>query len=113
MASYDYTCCITGMRHPELLVAGHISPWGADEKNRLNPRNGLALNALHDKAFECGLITITPEYKIKASSILKKNRDLSVRNYFLKYENKKIILPSRFFPDKKFLEYHNKERFRS
>jgi putative restriction endonuclease len=113
MASYDYTCCITGIRQSELLVAGHISPWGIDKENRLNPRNGLALNALHDRAFECGLITITPGYKIKISLILKKKESLSVQDYFLKYENRPIILPSRFLPDKKFLEYHNKERFQS
>lgn len=104
MASYDYTCCITGIQQPELLVAGHISPWGMDEKNRLNPRNGLALNALHDKAFECGLITITPEYKIKTSSILKKKKNLSVQEYFLKYDDLNIILPSRFLPDKNFFK---------
>ncbi len=37
MASYGYTCCITGIQQPELLIAGHIKPWGIDPKNRLNP----------------------------------------------------------------------------
>lgn len=44
-----------------------MRPWGIDEKNRLNPRNGIAINALHDKAFEAGFITITPDYTIKHS----------------------------------------------
>lgn len=60
LAAYDNTCCITGIRKSELLIAGHIRPWGLDEENRLNPRNGMAINALHDKAFDAGLITITP-----------------------------------------------------
>jgi len=64
LAAYDFTCCITGLKQPELLIASHIRPWGLDEKNRLNPRNGLALNSLHDKAFEEGLMTITPDYQI-------------------------------------------------
>jgi len=106
------TCCITGITQPELLIAVHIKPWGIDEKNRLNPRNGIVLNALHDRAFEVGLITITPEYIIKVSSILKKNNNSSLYSYFLTYENKMISLPSRFLPDKEFLEYHNKERFK-
>jgi len=58
LAAYNNTCCITGIQQPELLIAGHIKPWGADEKNRLNPRNGIAINALHDKAFDAHLITI-------------------------------------------------------
>lgn len=113
MASYDNTCCITGIKQPELLIAGHIRPWGVDEKNRLNPRNGIVLNALHDRAFEIGFITITPEYKIKVSSLLKIKENITMQEYFLRYENQSIILPSRFLPDKKFLEYHNKERFRT
>jgi putative restriction endonuclease len=114
LASYNSTCCITGLHNPEILIAGHIKPWGLDEKNRLNPRNGIALNALHDKAFETGLITILPNYKIKISTLLKKqSSNTSVKEYFLKYENEEIILPSKFLPDPDFLKYHNKERFKS
>src|SRR5665213_913767 len=108
LASYNNTCCITGIQQTELLIAGHIKPWGIDEKNRLNPQNGIAINGLHDKAFETGLITITPDYKIKVSSILaKQNKNQSIKEFFLKYDNQSIILPSRFWPDKEFLEYHN------
>ncbi|WP_157530921.1 HNH endonuclease [Hymenobacter norwichensis] len=60
LAAYDNTCCVTGLRQPALLVAGYIKPWAADEVNRLNPRNEVALNALHDRAFELGLFTIRP-----------------------------------------------------
>ncbi len=111
LTSYNYTCCITGLRQPDLLIAGHIKPWGMDEKNRLNPRNGIAINALHDKAFENGLITITPDYKIRVSSVLKNNKHDSITDFFLRYDCKDIILPSRFLPDKIFLEYHNDIRF--
>lgn len=114
MASYGYTCCITGIQQPELLIAGHIKPWGIDPKNRLNPQNGIAINALHDKAFETGLLTITPDYTIKISSqLLQKQTDPSVAKYFIPYHNKKIIEPNRFLPDRGFLEWHNRERFES
>jgi len=113
LASYNNTCCITGISQSELLIAGHIKPWCADELNRLNPRNGIAINALHDKAFESGLITITPEYKIKISPILFKQKNSnSLENYFFQYENKEIFLPSKFLPDIEFLKYHNDERFK-
>lgn len=113
LASYNNTCCITGINQSELLIAGHIKPWSADEQNRLNPRNGIAINALHDKAFESGLITITPEYKIKISPILfKQRKSNSLEKYFFQYENKEIFLPSRFLPDIEFLKYHNDERYK-
>lgn len=112
LAAYNNTCCITGINQPELLIAGHIRPWKLDEQNRLNPRNGLALNALHDKAFELGLITITPDYSIKTSPQLSKVKNSHIWDFIGKYENQKIILPSRFLPDGEFLRYHNEERYR-
>jgi putative restriction endonuclease len=112
LASYNYTCCITGIQQPELLIAGHIKPWSVDEKNRLNPQNGIALNALHDKAFEVGLLTITPDFKIKISQrLLKQKKSTSIEEYFLKYNNQDMILPSRFLPDTEFLKFHNQVRF--
>lgn len=113
LAAYDFTCCITGLKQPELLIASHIRPWGLDEKNRLNPRNGLALNSLHDKAFEEGLMTITPDYQILMSSILlKQHKQLAIEAFFRPYHRKEIILPKRFLPDPEFLAYHNQERFK-
>lgn len=112
MATYNNTCCITGLKNTSLLVAGHISPWGEDEANRLNFQNGIAINSLHDKAFEYGLITITPDYSIKVSSVLFSQRaNPEVENFFLKFHNKPMYLPTRYNPDPKFLEYHNNERF--
>lgn len=113
LSSYNQACCITGISQSELLVAGHIMPWALDEKNRMNPRNGLAMNALHDRAFEAGLITITPEYNIKISpQLTKKNTNEFIEKSFLALDNKKIRLPHRFLPDPEFLSYHYYERFR-
>jgi putative restriction endonuclease len=112
LSSYDFTCCITGLSRPELLVASHIMPWAKDEKNRLNPSNGLCLNPLHDKAFEVGLIAITPEYKIMIGSPLKKDSKYDpIKDYFLKYDGKTITMPKRFLPDPEFLEHHHRNRF--
>ena len=114
LSTYNNTCCITGLQNSELLIAGHIKPWRSDKKNRLNPRNGIAMNALHDKAFESGLLTITPDYRVKISSILKQQKkNPSFHAYFLQYDGKEIILPSRFLPEGEFLRYHNRERFKA
>lgn len=113
LASYNNTCCITGIQQPEFLIAGHIKPWSVDEKNRLNPQNGIAINALHDKAFEAGLLTITTDFKVKISPVLlKQKKSKSIEDYFITYNNKDIILPSRFLPDAEFLKYHSEVRFK-
>ncbi len=113
LAAYNNTCCITGINQVELLITGHIIPWSVDEKNRLNPRNGIAINALHDKAFENGYLTILPNFTIKISSLILKQKDLNTYEYFSKYHDKSIIPPSRFLPDVEFLKYHNHEKFKA
>ncbi|AGA77299.1 HNH endonuclease [Echinicola vietnamensis] len=112
LASYNNTCCITGIQEKELLIAGHILPWSQSKENRLNPRNGLLINNLHDKAFENGLFTITPDYRIVVSNRLRLSKSSAIKSFFLTYHDKQIILPSKFLPDPEFLKYHNKERFR-
>lgn len=111
LASFNNKCCITGVSIPELLVASHIIPWAVDKNNRLNPCNGLCLNALHDRAFDKGLITITTDYHLQVSEILK-NRDPITKLLFMPYDNQKISLPQRFLPSREFIEYHNKRVFR-
>jgi putative restriction endonuclease len=110
LASYDNRCCITGIAIPELLVASHIVPWSVDEKNRINPCNGLCLNALHDKAFDAGLITIMSDYTIRVSENMKRKHSV-IDSFFTSYENKRITLPQRFLPSTEFIEYHNKYVF--
>ncbi|CCQ90927.1 conserved hypothetical protein [Nitrospina gracilis 3/211] len=104
LSNYEEKCCITGLANPYLLVASHIVPWSRDSRNRLNPMNGLCLNALHDRAFDRGLITVNPNYEVMVSSQV--NHDL-----FEKYEGRRLSLPQRFVPDPAFLEFHRNEIF--
>lgn len=106
LASYNQSCCITGIKIPELLIASHIIPWAENANERMNPQNGLCLNALHDVAYDKGLITITPDYKIKLSELLKSRISANYAGFFLPFENKTITLPGRFLPQREFLEYH-------
>jgi putative restriction endonuclease len=112
LASYENKCCITGISIPELLVASHIIPWSKDEKNRLNPHNGLCLNLMHDKAFDRGLITITEDYEIKLSpALLAYKKNEAVQKFFLPYSDQIISKPKKFLPDKSFLKYHYENVF--
>lgn len=112
LSNYNFQCCITGIPIPELLVASHIVPWSRGVQNRLNPRNGLCLNALHDKAFDKGLLTITADFKIKLSSAFGDFvKESSYQEYFSRYDGKQIMVPKKFVPDQDFLAYHQEQVF--
>lgn len=108
MSAYQNRCCITGLSHPRLLIASHIVPWRQDADNRLNPRNGLCLSALHDRAFDQGLITITTEFRVKVSKEIKAGEsNLFSSEWLSGIEGKMIALPEKFRPDMAFIEWHN------
>jgi putative restriction endonuclease len=112
LAAYDLRCCITGLSIPQLLNASHIVPWSVDTNIRTNPTNGLCLNAIHDRGFDCGLLTVTPEFIVKVSPKIRKTRSDAAAEQFLKrYDNAHISLPRRFAPSADFLLYHNEKIF--
>ncbi|QQL49129.1 HNH endonuclease [Mucilaginibacter ginkgonis] len=108
LSNYDNRCCITGLNIPELVIASHIVPWSKHKTDRLNPNNGLALNALHDKAFDCGLLTVTEDLKVKVSTRLLKGKTLeAIKDNFLKYDGGSILEAKKFQPSPEFLKIHN------
>ncbi len=114
LSSYQNRCCISSLQEAGLLIASHIIPWSKDRSNRLNPRNGLCLSVLHDRAFDLGLITVTPDFRILVSGRLEARSDNSMINTaILRMRNKKIRLPEKFLPSEEFLDWHNRNRFKS
>lgn len=112
LSSYNLKCCVTGLSIPDFLVASHIKPWSKDKENRTNPHNGVCLNSIHDKAFDKGFITITPDYRILLSNFFDDySNEKAVNEFFKKYEKQKINLPDRFLPSKEFLDYHQNHIF--
>lgn len=112
LAAYGAQCCITGLSVPQLLNASHIVPWAVDAKNRTNPRNGLCLNAIHDRAFDCGLLTVTPDLRVRLSPRAKGAvADKAVQDLLWRFEDAPVSRPSRFAPGENFLRYHNEYVF--
>jgi len=111
LSSYQRRCCMSGLDDPRLLIASHIVPWNKDKANRLNPSNGLCLSALHDRAFDQGLITVTPDWKIKISKSLARSKNNFCKITLLALEGKSISLPEKFLPSTEFLTFHNVEIF--
>ena len=89
-------------------MASHIVPWAADTNNRLNPSNGICLNALYDKAFDRGLITFDNNYRTVLSNSIK---NIENNRLLLEIQGKRLDLPEKFYPSQEFLEYHRNNIF--
>ena len=113
-ASYENTCCISGMTLPAMLVASHIKPFRScrTTSERTDPTNGLLLNTFYDKAFDGGLITVTADYKIHVSTQVREQHDSFTKRWLIDLEGESIVLPERFYPNKDALTYHNDVIFR-
>lgn len=108
------SCCVCGIPVPDLLVASHIIPWRDREDLRINPHNGVCLCALHDKAFDQGLMTILPNYHVQISTVISRYLPHGALESGLKnYDGQIIRLPSKFIPQVEFLEVHNRIYFQS
>ena len=107
LTSYGTTCCISGLKHPKLLVASHIVPWSRDTKNRLNPKNGLCLSAIHDRAYDTGLITVLPDYTVRLCDSLRSTEsDSPLSQMLANCDGQRIADPERFAPNAEFLYWH-------
>lgn len=104
---YNRRCCITGLDVPKLLRASHIVAWAEDENNRLNPENGLCLSATYDAAFDQHLISFDDDYKMIVSKEIKEHYTTEVtKEYFYRFEGKKMNLPTMYLPNKELLAKH-------
>lgn len=115
LASYDFKCAICAIPLPSLLCASHIIPWSIAQSRRADPTNGLSLCALHDRAFDRGLITLQGDLRLLVSPQVKQVNgppDL-LRVGLLAIEGTPAHSPSRFHPSSDALAYHRENIFLS
>jgi len=107
-ANYGEACAMCGLTEPDFLVAGHIVAWAEDEKNRLNPANGLCLCVLHDRAFERGYLVLDEELIIRMNPRIRPDSHLSI--YLQDVVGRHLRRPSSHPPDPLLLKRH-RDRF--
>lgn len=112
LASYNYSCAVCALDLAELLTASHIIPWSKNVERLADPRNGLALCALHDRAFDRGLFTLDDSLHVLLSAKAQTQTENPMRLVAL-YEmaGRPITLPKRFLPDVEALAYHRENIF--
>lgn len=113
LSSYGSACCICGIDFPQLLVASHIKPWAASEETRTDPQNGLCLCALHDKAYDRGLMTVSADCEIVVSRLVVKSKVPFVGTSLAAFDKQKIKMPSRFAPKSDYLDWHGNNVFKA
>lgn len=111
ISAYEFRCCVSGLTVRELLVASHIVPWAQDAANRLNPKNGLCLNALHDRAFDRGLMWVDDGFVIRFSKRLRNDAKApdTTLAWLMSFDGQPLRLPKRFSPDPALLQRHAKQ----
>lgn len=114
LSGYDFRCAMCGYDLPELLNASHIIPWKNNVALRADPRNGLSLCAIHDRAFDRGLLALGDTFDVLLAERLKILPTQSKLHAvaFLAIEGCVISLPKRFAPDQSALAYHREHIFR-
>jgi putative restriction endonuclease len=113
IGNYYSSCAVCKVDIPDLLIASHILKWSKEEKERLNPRNGICLCSVHDRAFELGYLGIDEEYKISISKTLAqiKEKETFIA-LFQRHDHQRIFLPDKFYPNIDFLSMHYHDIFK-
>lgn len=112
LVSYENRCAITGLSDKRLLIASHIIPWKDDEKRRADPSNGIALNPLHDKLFDKGLLSFDEDYRVILSNTLKDPAIIDAKyQSLMNCGGEQLRLPNRYQPDPLALRYHREKIF--
>ena len=108
-SNYRYKCCVTGISNADFLIASHIIPWSVDMNNRINPKNGLCLSVLLDKAFDKGYITFNDEYRLVVSSQIGEDE---LGQYIRRFENYRIDTYGGELPRSDFIQWHRENIFK-
>lgn len=110
MDAYERRCAITGESTLLVLEAAHIKPFADAGPNSTS--NGLLLRSDFHKLFDCGLITVTPDLRVKVSSQIRE-RYFNGKAYYRLHDQPLAKVPEHVYdrPAPDLLAWHSKERF--
>lgn len=112
LAAYGSQCALCRLRHPELLDAAHIKE--DSEGGQPVVTNGVAMCAIHHRAFDSLVLGIRPDYVIEVRRDVRDERDGPTLQHALQsLHGGGLVLPRQqpHWPDRELLEARF-ERFR-
>lgn len=77
LKKWDYKCPITGIDDTSILISSHILPWSeSNEKEKVDPNNGILLSPLFDALFDKNIISFKDDgTMIFSSKISEENKN--------------------------------------
>lgn len=110
--AYKRRCAITGENTLVALEAAHIVPYGGDGTHDVS--NGLLLRADFHRLFDTGLVTVTPDYRVKISPLIREAY-FNGKAYYRMNDMQLAVTPDRLAsrPDPDRLDWHNKNCFQA
>jgi putative restriction endonuclease len=112
LIAYESQCALCRLRHPELLDAAHIKE-DSEGGEPIVP-NGLAMCAIHHRAFDTYVLGIRPDYVVEVRRDVREEQDgPTLRHALQGLHRASLILPRQrtAWPDRSLLE-ERFERFR-
>ena len=111
MKAYGGRCAFSGSTAVQALEAAHIVPWTeATKGERVDPANGLLLNAYYHRLFDAGILTIDEHLKIVLTepSFLEGVSELD-QHLVTQVVGEKIKRPQfhHWWPNKLYIARHN------
>lgn len=113
LAAYDRRCALCNLRHPELLDAAHIKE-DSEGGEPIVP-NGIAMCAIHHRAFDALVVGVTPNYAVEVRrDVLTEYDGPTLQHSLQGIHGTTLLLPTRTDqrPDRALLE-ERYDRFRA
>lgn len=115
LAAYNYTCSLTGYRlttiaSGTIVDAAHIHQFSNSGNNEV--QNGLSLSKNSHWSFDCGLWTLSDDYKVIVA-LGRFSEDSPEQRSLSEYHGNLLRLPSdkRLWPSQKHLHWHRSTKF--
>jgi putative restriction endonuclease len=113
LAAYGQQCSLCRLRHPELLDAAHIRE--DSEGGEPTVTNGIAMCAIHHRAFDYQVLGIRPDYVVEVRRDVRDESDGPTLQHALQdMHSSRLVLPRKrnAWPDPELLDQRY-ERFRA
>ena len=108
--AYHRRCAITGETTLVALEAAHIKPFSVEQRHEVN--NGLLLRADFHRLFDAGLVTVTPDYRVRVSEKIHQLW-FNGKAYYQLNNQRLASLPDNALlaPNRDHLAWHLENRF--
>jgi putative restriction endonuclease len=108
--AYGKRCAITGESTLPVLEAAHIKPYELEGPHKIT--NGMLLRSDFHKLFDAGLVTVTPELRVRVSDRIREQY-FNGKAYYRLHDQPLAVIPKLASqqPDPEFLRWHLTERF--